>query len=253
MRVGIVFAYGDRIDTSGMVAQLFQGGRNNYSVVDGQEQEKGHTAVARFALSKEGPEMRKDKDNSDNGNILHPRGDDDDVVSTGSRSSKTRGSQQLSKLVSGEKKGQLVLWHQAAHSNGHRTPAQDSTGSANQHFSPPGLREARGLGCKKSAADGDRVEEGRMCGSHNSGHWSIFSGEYTGDNNECPDVLLSRPASRRSGCSLKGATMNRPQHRLQANPEAVRKVTGPVDKKVFVPCQAARAHTTGRPRGPSNN
>lgn len=48
--------------------------------------------------------MRKDKDNSDNGNILHPRGDDDDVVSTGSRSSKTRGSQQLSKLVSGEKK-----------------------------------------------------------------------------------------------------------------------------------------------------
>lgn len=51
MRVGIVFAYGDRIDTSGMVAQLFQGGRNNYSVVDGQEQEKGHTAVARFALS----------------------------------------------------------------------------------------------------------------------------------------------------------------------------------------------------------
>lgn len=54
--------------------------------------------------------MRKDKDNSDNGNILHPRGDDDDVVSTGSRSSKTRGSQQLSKLVSGEKKGQLVLW-----------------------------------------------------------------------------------------------------------------------------------------------
>lgn len=75
----------------------------------------------------------------------------------------------------------------------------------------------------------------------------------TGDNNECPDVLLSRPASRRSGCSLKGATMNRPQHRLQANPEAVRKVTGPVDKKVFVPCQAARANTTGRPRGPSNN